>query len=241
MKTNADSQFTLIELLVVIAIISILASMLMPALKQAREVSQRTSCLNNLHQVGTGIISYADDADGFMVNTWYGGTRAQHEYRAMRFLQNGNYYGGGTLYLHGYLPDADVFQCPTIKPYGTYSSFGDIPNSSGASYYDMSHIDNNNRRWLYNSYMLKAYETEQIADNTLANLTDRPSYRLSYPTRPMAADIFYQDSICSPIPRHTNGYNVLYEDGSCLFVKNCSFSPYAYADVRKFFKNFRRQ
>ena len=62
MKRN----FTLIELLVVIAIIAILAAMLLPALQKARESGKRSTCANNMNQLGKAIILYGTDNKDFL-------------------------------------------------------------------------------------------------------------------------------------------------------------------------------
>ena len=92
-------RFTLIELLVVIAIIAILASMLMPALQQARDRARTSNCLSNLKQLALAGQQYSNDYEDFLV--FASGTTTTLVYKSIAWYQQ----------LDAYCP-SKVFNCP---------------------------------------------------------------------------------------------------------------------------------
>jgi len=72
-SSNLQSRcaFTLVELLVVIAIIAMLVTLLLPAVQSAREAARRAACINNLRQVGLGMMNYESSNNEFPFGSDY--------------------------------------------------------------------------------------------------------------------------------------------------------------------------
>lgn len=111
--------FTLIELLVVISIVTLLIAILLPSLSKAREVSKRIACANNLRQIATVTIIYANDNKTLLPMPLHvpgeGGLRGNALLATYADpLNNAQQHGGfGRLIDAGYLTTSATYLCPT--------------------------------------------------------------------------------------------------------------------------------
>lgn len=123
--------FTLLELLILLSIIIILASLLMPALRKAKEATYRIECASNLKQMGLALDIYRGDYNDYYLlgySHWYGTTYF------FRYLLP---YMGTKDLIHW---DAKL-ACPSLVKLGTassntygYNTGGGSPNFYSAGY-----------------------------------------------------------------------------------------------------------
>lgn len=96
-------KFTLVELLIVISIIAILASLLLPALVAARDISQAAQCANSERQMIYAYTAYSDDSNGYTpvfnnYNFWYTNSNyAQYCGSRREYLKSKYYWKAGLL------------------------------------------------------------------------------------------------------------------------------------------------
>jgi prepilin-type N-terminal cleavage/methylation domain-containing protein/prepilin-type processing-associated H-X9-DG protein len=214
---NEGTGFTLIELLVVIAIIAILASLLLPALARAKESGKKTSCLNNVRQIGLAYHGFLNDnSDRFPANvterTAPAGTpdtadaRAPYSYREQLISYIGT--------------SSNVFKCPDGLAW---------PDPAAGAWYNTDYGNNHNEENLSSGSQQAWYQAhpdfgfnETVTATSLPRPTEfivladagrsdnTPSRGGMYP-QPWAFDVTSQSRMLGRHPKGTA--NIVYADG----------------------------
>lgn len=197
-------KFTLIELLVVIAIISVLVSLLLPALGKAKIMAKRSVCQGNLKQWGVNFSLYTGDCDGWLPSPEINPTSSQGWATQIDLVMSKPYSAWGT----GAGKDYGIWQCPENPNQSRPSGTGADPMKNS---YQPNGYSNNTG--LYLGSRVSTF----VRPGELHALYDGAYYRNEVWNNDGNGTIF-TIGIRNVRYCHSKGINMLYADGHILWL-----------------------
>lgn len=203
---RSSNGFTLVELLVVIGIIAILLALLLPALAKSREGARRAACLSNLRQVHLSFYLYAGNYKDQVPLGYRGGFK---QFNSMIFSwTTQKIVLFGWLYNDKLMPNPNVFFCPSENdPRSLYDTQAN-PWPPGAD----------PAKHTYSGYGCRP-EIELPDDPSPGTLMPRLA---KFKSKAIFADL--TAVVARVDTRHKSGVNVLYGDGSAVWVDRSNFN-----------------
>jgi len=226
--------FTLVELLVVIGIIAILVGLLLPTLSRAKEAANRTACLSNMRQLGTGLLEYSVKYKGYIPIGYMFKTTHQRMWNYAAFYNRPDGYGAVIL---GWLVDARLirdgktYYCPSE----TNNQW--LYNAEGGGFNDLISANpwpfpvagnGKETRFGYATRPVVGWQMPPPAPGTAAqkfvNITGQPASMPKWTTLKNKAIL--ADACVTPRhldTRHKKGVNVMYANGGAKWVPKEAF------------------
>ncbi|HEX7008594.1 MAG TPA: DUF1559 domain-containing protein [Phycisphaeraceae bacterium] len=207
MKIHPRKAFTLIELLVVISIIALLISILLPALRSAREAAQSVQCMSNMRQIGLGLEMYTSDHDGAFPN--YGGNPLPW------FTYLFEYTGGapGPYQTTPVNSNFGIWHCPSEELVGDAERWKNVESYGGNLHLADFGVSSVNRQYYYWNIRSVPQASNRIAAMDAVTEGIGPSINRWHPL----LEISYLGW------RHTDAANILYLDGHAGSLSHQSF------------------
>jgi prepilin-type N-terminal cleavage/methylation domain-containing protein/prepilin-type processing-associated H-X9-DG protein len=214
------TAFTLVELLVVIAIIALLMAILMPALQKARHQAKRVVCAAHLKSSGQAGVLYSNDYDGRfpychpeIANG--AGTYAVWLKNQQNRPDTKGFLAHGLFFYHKLIKDPKVFYCPgnrdTTIRYGKPAPPGPFEKGGGWPRGFIPDDLGSKQIWVQTHFHYRP-------------LWDGSKWRAVNSVKDSGGMGFMSDVFADPRRgvqyNHKDGYNVVYIDGHCEYVKN---------------------
>lgn len=224
MRLGNRSGFTLIELLVVIAIIAILIGLLLPAVQKVRAAAARAKCLNNMKQIGLGMMQYEHN------NGYFPYSRTGSLWRILPYVEQDTLYQGFAQATHSS---------------GQYGFNGQLTDSGWSTELRSSF---NTKLSVFQCPSTPGDRTISVNASTFAQATDYTSPRIPA-LRPQGHPLFYQEgepqmnfnTAMSPPdsrstdPRRRGASYAAIQDGysNTMLFYECAGAPFRYVQGRQ--------